>query len=88
MNANAIGSPPNGASGSSRSKYSSLVSRNSATSVAQLGLQLEVRVDPDRRAAREREAVAVPDADLQVGGRREPLVQAGEEVEVVQARGD
>ena len=51
--------------------------------VAQRGLQLEARVDPDRRAARQREAVAVADADLQVGRRREPLVQPCEEFEVV-----
>jgi hypothetical protein len=53
--------------------------------VAQLDLQLERRVDPDRRAAGEREAVAVPDPDLQVARRREPLVQRREELEVVHA---
>ena len=86
MNAMSGLRPPSGLSGFGRAKYSSLVSRSSCDVVAELDLEVERGVHAERRAVREREAVPVPQADLEVGARADGLVQAGEEVEVLHAQ--
>ena len=85
MNENAIRLPPNGLSGLWTVEV--LVARlaEQVDVVAQLGAEVVERVDADGLALRQREAVAVADADLEVGGRREPVVERLEEVEVVHA---
>ena len=52
----------------------------------QLGPKLGRRVDARTRRPGQREAVAVADADLEVGRRLEHLVHPAEEVQVLQAR--
>ena len=70
-------------SGSARAKKSSLVSGTASPPGGGATLQVVGGVDADRRRAGEREAVAVADADLEVGRRLEQLVDVAQEVQVV-----